>query len=279
MPPQERQPVPSFWLAALIAMNSGNADRLLAALKCVRDRKLPVPDPVAFPPEVLEYFVEVLKPKGVSPHQLVIKHRRKGNPHSADSAAEACRRISEALAAGNIVPVIDALDINGPGSWHFHFKRRRAGGKSRPSDSLRTGAKFEGARAKGQSHKQAIWVVHVDEEAKQKRKVERTTITNAHAEIEGFLTRFEREKSGATPDEAKRRIDTRRFVARLVFAHKVLAKAKTIQQTKQVINIAAAAEVYARRQKLGEKAIAEATAIKTQALSLLDRMLKANAKE
>lgn len=63
-------------------------------------------------------------------------------------------------------------------------------------------------------------------------------------------------------------------VAKLGNAVTALAEAKTIQDTKQVLDIAAAAEVYARRQQLGQEAIDYAHSIKIEALAKLGGMLK-----
>lgn len=57
-------------------------------------------------------------------------------------------------------------------------------------------------------------------------------------------------------------------------ARTALAEAKTIQETKQVLDIASAAEIYAKRQHLGDEAIKYATSIKVEALAQLGRMLK-----
>jgi len=56
-------------------------------------------------------------------------------------------------------------------------------------------------------------------------------------------------------------------------ARNALAEAKTIQETKRIVDIAAAAEILARRQKLGEEAVQYATSIKVEALAQLGRML------
>jgi N6-adenosine-specific RNA methylase IME4 len=63
-------------------------------------------------------------------------------------------------------------------------------------------------------------------------------------------------------------------VAKLGNASQLLAEAKTIQETKRIVDIATSAEVFARRQKLGEEAIAYATSIKIEALRQLGDMLK-----
>jgi hypothetical protein len=57
-------------------------------------------------------------------------------------------------------------------------------------------------------------------------------------------------------------------------AHLALAEAQTIQQTKKIMDVAAAAEIYARRQKLGDEAMDVAASIKVEALRKLGEMLK-----
>ena len=54
-----------------------------------------------------------------------------------------------------------------------------------------------------------------------------------------------------------------------------LVEAQTIQQTKKILDVAAAAEIYARRQKLGEQAEDMAASIKVEALRKLGEMLQA----
>ena len=63
-------------------------------------------------------------------------------------------------------------------------------------------------------------------------------------------------------------------IAKLDTARQALAEAKTIQETKKILDVARAAEIYARRQELGEEAIQYATSIKVEALAQLGRMLK-----
>lgn len=63
-------------------------------------------------------------------------------------------------------------------------------------------------------------------------------------------------------------------LARLDTARRALAEAKTIQETKKIVDVAAAAEILAKRQKLGEEAVNYATSIKVEALAQLGRMLK-----
>lgn len=64
-------------------------------------------------------------------------------------------------------------------------------------------------------------------------------------------------------------------IVSLVRASAALVEAKTIQQTKKILDVAAAAEIYARRQHLGEEAEAIAVSIKVEALRKLGEMLKA----
>lgn len=63
-------------------------------------------------------------------------------------------------------------------------------------------------------------------------------------------------------------------ILKLNTARQALAEAKTIQETKKILDVAKAAEIYAKRQQLGEEAIQYATAIKVEALAQLGRMLK-----
>ena len=63
-------------------------------------------------------------------------------------------------------------------------------------------------------------------------------------------------------------------LVKLGSARNALAEAKTIQETKKVLDVAAAAEIFAKRQQLGEESIRFATSIKVEALAQLGRMLK-----
>lgn len=63
-------------------------------------------------------------------------------------------------------------------------------------------------------------------------------------------------------------------IVRLEAARTALAEAKTIQQSKSIADVAAAAEIYARRQKLGEEAIDFAHSVKIEALRKLGEILK-----
>ena len=63
-------------------------------------------------------------------------------------------------------------------------------------------------------------------------------------------------------------------IARLDSARVALAEARTIQDTKKILDIAAAAEIYAKRQQLSEENIAIATALKVEAYRQLGEMLE-----
>lgn len=63
-------------------------------------------------------------------------------------------------------------------------------------------------------------------------------------------------------------------LSKLNTARLALEEAKTIQETKKILDVAAAAEIYAKRQQLGEEAILYATSIKIEALRQLGNMLK-----
>ena len=64
------------------------------------------------------------------------------------------------------------------------------------------------------------------------------------------------------------------MVVQLDRARTALAEAKTIGETKKVMDMAHAAEIYARRQQLGEEAIGYAFSIKSEALYKLGGILK-----
>ena len=68
-------------------------------------------------------------------------------------------------------------------------------------------------------------------------------------------------------------------IAQLGRALTALREAKTIQATKKVLDIATAAETYAKRQKMGQEAIDYAHTIKVEALAQLGRIWKAAAKQ
>lgn len=67
-------------------------------------------------------------------------------------------------------------------------------------------------------------------------------------------------------------------IARIDRARALLAEAKSMIDVKQVVDMAAAAEVYAKRQKLSDEAIGYAHSIKIDALTRLGEMLKATPK-
>lgn len=63
-------------------------------------------------------------------------------------------------------------------------------------------------------------------------------------------------------------------IVRLEAARTALSEAKTIQQSKGIADVAAAAEIYARRQKLGQEAIDFAYAVKIEALRKVGELLE-----
>lgn len=64
------------------------------------------------------------------------------------------------------------------------------------------------------------------------------------------------------------------IIAKVDRARQLLAEARDAGQAKQVADLARAAEVYARRQRLSEEAIEYATAIKIDAMTLMGEMLR-----
>ena len=68
------------------------------------------------------------------------------------------------------------------------------------------------------------------------------------------------------------------MVVQLDRARTALAEAKTIGETKKIADMAHAAQIYARRQALGEEAMAYALAIKVEAMRKLGEMLQATPK-
>ena len=70
-------------------------------------------------------------------------------------------------------------------------------------------------------------------------------------------------------------METDIVLVKLDSARKALMEAKTIQETKKIVDIAKAAEIYTKRQHLGEESIRYATEIKMEALRQLGNMLKA----
>jgi hypothetical protein len=70
-------------------------------------------------------------------------------------------------------------------------------------------------------------------------------------------------------------VKTDSVVVSLTRASVALREALTIQQTKKIIDMAAAAEIYAKRQQLGAEVSDQALSIKVEALRKLGEMLKA----
>lgn len=70
-------------------------------------------------------------------------------------------------------------------------------------------------------------------------------------------------------------IESDAVVATMNRARLALTEAKSIQETKRIVDAAAAAEIYAKRQKLGEEASDLALSIKIEALRKLGEMLQA----
>ena len=66
------------------------------------------------------------------------------------------------------------------------------------------------------------------------------------------------------------------MVVQLDRARTALAEAKTIGETKKIVDMAHAAQIYARRQALGEEAMAFALAIKFEAMRKLGEILQGN---
>jgi N6-adenosine-specific RNA methylase IME4 len=65
-------------------------------------------------------------------------------------------------------------------------------------------------------------------------------------------------------------------LAKLHQARLALSQARTMQEAKQIADIAKAAEIYARRQKMSQETIAEAHAVQVEALRRIGEMLKAD---
>lgn len=63
-------------------------------------------------------------------------------------------------------------------------------------------------------------------------------------------------------------------ILKLIQAGTALAEASTIQQTKLILDVAAAAEIYAKRQQLSEENIGRAHSLKIDALRKLGELLK-----
>lgn len=68
------------------------------------------------------------------------------------------------------------------------------------------------------------------------------------------------------------------IIARLAPAVRALAECRNAKDAKRVADIARAAEIYGQRQRLSQEAIAHATAVKIDAMTLMGEMLKATPK-
>lgn len=77
-----------------------------------------------------------------------------------------------------------------------------------------------------------------------------------------------------TKQNAVALVEADAVVVSMMRASSALAQAQTIQQTKKILDVAHAAEIYAKRQKLGEEAMGMAASIKVEALRKLGEMLK-----
>ena len=70
-------------------------------------------------------------------------------------------------------------------------------------------------------------------------------------------------------------VESDSVVVSMIRASQALAEAVTISQTKKIMDVAAAAEIYAKRQHLSEEAEQLAATVKVEALRKLGEMLKA----
>lgn len=73
-------------------------------------------------------------------------------------------------------------------------------------------------------------------------------------------------------------IESDSVIASMTRASFALAEAVTVSQTKTIIDVARAAEIYAKRQHLSESAISQATSVKVEAMRKLGEILKATPK-
>lgn len=69
-------------------------------------------------------------------------------------------------------------------------------------------------------------------------------------------------------------IESDSVVASMTRASHALAEAVTVSQTKKIIDVARAAEIYAKRQHLSEEAIGQATSVKVEAMRKLGEILR-----
>lgn len=77
-----------------------------------------------------------------------------------------------------------------------------------------------------------------------------------------------------TKQNAVALVEADAVVVSMMRASSALAQAQTIQQTKKILDVAHAAEIYAKRQHLGEEAMGIAASIKVEALRKLGEMLQ-----
>lgn len=70
-------------------------------------------------------------------------------------------------------------------------------------------------------------------------------------------------------------IESDSVVVSMMRASSALAEAVTVGQTKKIIDVARAAEIYAKRQHLSEEAIGQATSVKVEAMRKLGEILQA----
>ena len=73
-------------------------------------------------------------------------------------------------------------------------------------------------------------------------------------------------------------IESDSVIASMTRASHALAEAVSVSQTKTIIDVARAAEIYAKRQHLSESAISQATSVKVEAMRKLGEILKATPK-
>lgn len=73
-------------------------------------------------------------------------------------------------------------------------------------------------------------------------------------------------------------IESDSVIVSMTRASHALAEAVTVSQTKTIIDVARAAEIYAKRQHLSEAAINQATSVKVEAMRKLGEILKATPK-
>jgi hypothetical protein len=69
-------------------------------------------------------------------------------------------------------------------------------------------------------------------------------------------------------------IESDSVIASMNRAHQALAEAVSVSQTKTIIDVAHAAEIYAKRQHLSESAINQATSVKVEAMRKLGEILR-----